>query len=145
MEKADERHPHLLDKFLEVPKQVPGMDGATDLVCKNQVVINLSVLRPFHGRVLSGPVFAECVHGVASQCKSLFAILGFGWDKTHPYACRPFKLALAAQDHWRRVNSPHRVAMVRGGLQFKNGLQVSNREVRGSDRTAEEEAYRIAA
>jgi len=102
-------------------------------------------LRLFHGRVLSGPVFAECVHGVASRCKSLFAILGFWWDKTYPYAYRPFKLAFAAKDHWRRVNSPHRVAPVCGGLHFKNGLQVSNREVRESDRTAEEEAYRIAA
>jgi putative transposase len=35
-----------------------------------------------------------------------------------------FKLILAAQDHWRRVNAPHLVALVRAGVQFKDGKQV---------------------
>ena len=35
-----------------------------------------------------------------------------------------FKLILAAQDHWRKVNAPHLVALVRAGVQFKDGKQV---------------------
>jgi putative transposase len=35
-----------------------------------------------------------------------------------------FKLALAAQEHWRKVNAPHLVALVRAGVQFKDGMQV---------------------
>jgi transposase-like protein len=35
-----------------------------------------------------------------------------------------FKLALSAQDHWRRVNAPHLVALVRAGVKFKDGTQV---------------------
>ena len=35
-----------------------------------------------------------------------------------------FKLALAAQDHWRRVNAPHLVALVRAGVKFTDGTQV---------------------
>ena len=34
------------------------------------------------------------------------------------------KLALSAQDHWRRVNAPHLVALVRAGIKFKDGTQV---------------------
>jgi len=36
-----------------------------------------------------------------------------------------FKLALAAQEHWRKVNAPHLVALVRAGVQFKDGMQVA--------------------
>lgn len=36
-----------------------------------------------------------------------------------------FKLALAAQDHWRKVNAPHLVALVRAGVTFKNGARVT--------------------
>jgi putative transposase len=56
-----------------------------------------------------------------------------------------FKLALSAQDHWRRVNAPQLVPLARTGVQFKNGEQVSNPEVRDTDLTDEEEAYRIPA
>jgi transposase-like protein len=35
-----------------------------------------------------------------------------------------FKLALAAQDHWRKVNAPHLVASVRAGVPFKDAYQV---------------------
>jgi putative transposase len=35
------------------------------------------------------------------------------------------KLALAAQKRWRRVNAPHLVALVRAGVEFKDGNQVS--------------------
>jgi len=35
-----------------------------------------------------------------------------------------FKLALAAEAHWRRVNAPHLVALVRAGVQFRDGVQV---------------------
>ena len=37
-----------------------------------------------------------------------------------------FRLALAAQDHWRRVNAPHLVALVRAGVKFKDGTQVDS-------------------
>jgi putative transposase len=55
------------------------------------------------------------------------------------------KLALSAQDHWRRINAPHLVALVQARVQFKNGEQASNSEVRDTDLADEEEAYRIAA
>jgi len=32
-----------------------------------------------------------------------------------------FKLIESAQDHWRMVNAPHLVALVRAGATFKNG------------------------
>ena len=32
-----------------------------------------------------------------------------------------FKLATSAQDRWRRVNAPRLVALVRAGVQFKDG------------------------
>ena len=40
-----------------------------------------------------------------------------------------FKLALAAQEHWRRVNAPHLVALVRAGVPFENGTQVDKHKV----------------
>ena len=33
-----------------------------------------------------------------------------------------FKLALSAQDHWRKVNAAHLVALVRAGIPFKDGV-----------------------
>jgi putative transposase len=35
-----------------------------------------------------------------------------------------FKLTLAAEKRWRRVNAPHLVALVRAGVQFQNGAQI---------------------
>jgi len=35
-----------------------------------------------------------------------------------------FKLALASQERWRRVNAPHLVALVRAGVEFKDGKQL---------------------
>jgi transposase-like protein len=35
-----------------------------------------------------------------------------------------FKLALASQDHWRRVNAPRLVELVRAGVEFKDGKKV---------------------
>ena len=35
-----------------------------------------------------------------------------------------FKLIEAAQDHWRAVNAPHLVALVRAGALFENGELV---------------------
>jgi transposase-like protein len=32
-----------------------------------------------------------------------------------------FKLLLAAEKHWRKVNAPHLVALVRAGVKFPNG------------------------
>jgi len=32
-----------------------------------------------------------------------------------------FKLLLEAEQHWRRVNSPHLVALVHAGVKFPNG------------------------
>jgi len=32
-----------------------------------------------------------------------------------------FKLLLAAEQHWRKVNAPHRVALVKAGIEFPNG------------------------
>jgi hypothetical protein len=35
-----------------------------------------------------------------------------------------FKLIESAQDHWRMVNAPHLVALVRAGATFINGKLV---------------------
>jgi transposase-like protein len=35
-----------------------------------------------------------------------------------------FKLIQSAQDHWRMVNAPHLVALVRAGATFMNGKLV---------------------
>jgi hypothetical protein len=35
-----------------------------------------------------------------------------------------FKLIESAQDHWRMVNAPHLVALVRAGAAFINGKLV---------------------
>jgi putative transposase len=56
-----------------------------------------------------------------------------------------FKLALAAQDHWRRVNAPDLVALVRSGVEFKNGKQVTSCDVEELELFIEEDPIRIAA
>ena len=45
-----------------------------------------------------------------------------------------FKLIQAAQDHWRMVNAPHLVALVRAGATFINGKHA---ERLGEDTQAE--------
>ena len=35
-----------------------------------------------------------------------------------------FKLVLAAEKRWRKVNAPHLVALVRAGVEFKDGEQM---------------------
>jgi hypothetical protein len=40
-----------------------------------------------------------------------------------------FKLIEAAQDRWRCVNAPHRVALVRAGAVFNAGKLVESAEV----------------
>ena len=39
-----------------------------------------------------------------------------------------FKLIQSAQDHWRMVNAPHLVALVRAGATFINGNLVERPE-----------------
>ena len=39
-----------------------------------------------------------------------------------------FKLIEAAQDHWRMVNAPHLVALVRAGAKFINGKHAERPE-----------------
>jgi len=36
-----------------------------------------------------------------------------------------YKLALAAEDRWRRIRSPHPTALVHAGVQFRNGEQIT--------------------
>jgi transposase-like protein len=49
------------------------------------------------------------------------------------------KLALSAQDHWRRVNAPQLVALVRAGVQFEDGVAVDvHRREQLSDSDTEE-------
>jgi hypothetical protein len=60
----------------------------------------------------------------------------------HPQGCglraaglaMAFKLIQAAQDHWRMVNAPHLVALVRAGATFINGKHA---ERPGEDTQAE--------
>jgi transposase-like protein len=56
-----------------------------------------------------------------------------------------FKLALAAQDHWRRVNAPHLVALVRAGVPFKDGVQVDSHHTAPEEQLPEEAVRDIAA
>jgi len=39
-----------------------------------------------------------------------------------------FKLIQSAQDHWRSVNAPHLVALVRAGAVFSNGVLIERPE-----------------
>jgi transposase-like protein len=44
-----------------------------------------------------------------------------------------YKLLDAAQDRWRKVNSPELVALVRAGIEYKDGIQVERRTERSRD------------
>ena len=44
-----------------------------------------------------------------------------------------YKLLDAAQDRWRRVNSPELVAQVRAGIEFKDGIRVERMTDRSRD------------
>jgi len=52
------------------------------------------------------------------------------------------KLALASESHWRKVNAPHLVALVRAGIRYQDGVHVSAPEAR--ERHAEQLAEGIA-
>jgi hypothetical protein len=39
-----------------------------------------------------------------------------------------FKLIESAQDHWRAVNAPHLVALVRAGAQFHHGKLIEREQ-----------------
>ena len=54
-----------------------------------------------------------------------------------------FKLALAAEGHWRKVNAPHLVALVRAGVRYQDGIHVSNLKAR--EQQEEESREGIAA
>jgi transposase-like protein len=40
-----------------------------------------------------------------------------------------FKLIESAQERWRAVNAPHRVALVRGGARFERGILVEREQL----------------
>jgi hypothetical protein len=44
-----------------------------------------------------------------------------------------YKLLDAAQDRWRKVNSPELVVQVRAGIEFKDGIQVARRTDQSRD------------
>lgn len=54
-----------------------------------------------------------------------------------------FKLALAAQERWRKVNAPHLVALVRAGVTFKDGARVT--EAQSAAFTDTESTHEAAA
>ena len=56
-----------------------------------------------------------------------------------------FDLALAAQEHWRRVNAPHLVTLVRAGVPFRDGLQVDSHHTATEEQPLEEAVRDIAA
>jgi hypothetical protein len=35
------------------------------------------------------------------------------------------KLALASESHWRKVNAPHLVVLVRAGVRYQDGVHLS--------------------
>lgn len=55
------------------------------------------------------------------------------------------KLILAAQERWRKVNAPHLVALVRAGIEFKDGKQVAHHIVEEEELLVENTPMRIAA
>ncbi len=55
------------------------------------------------------------------------------------------KLILAAQERWRKVNAPHLVALVRAGIEFKDGKQVVHHIVEEEELLVENTPMRIAA
>jgi transposase-like protein len=55
------------------------------------------------------------------------------------------KLILAAQERWRKVNAPHLVALVRDGIEFKDGKQVAHHIVEEEELLVENTPMRIAA
>jgi len=67
--------------------------------------------------------------------ESLFATVKGRMRKTKGAGSRTacvamaFKLSLAAQGHWRSVNAPHLVALVRAGVRFENGTQVDKHQM----------------
>ena len=44
-----------------------------------------------------------------------------------------YKLLDAAQDRWRKVNSPELVALVQAGIKFKDGIRVERRAEESRD------------
>jgi len=54
-------------------------------------------------------------------------------------------MSKSAQDHWRRVNAPHLVALVRAGVEFKDGKQVTTCYAEDPELLVEDEPIRIAA
>jgi len=55
-----------------------------------------------------------------------------------------FKLTLAAQQRWRRVNAPHLVALVRAGAKFQDGVQVTSQPEGQPSIALEDSLARIA-
>ncbi len=48
----------------------------------------------------------------------------FATVKARTWKTKGVKLALAADERWRKVNAPHQVAFVRAGVEFRVGEQV---------------------
>jgi hypothetical protein len=44
-----------------------------------------------------------------------------------------YKLLDAAEDRWRKVNSPELVIQVRAGIEFKDGIRVERRTDQSRD------------
>ncbi len=44
-----------------------------------------------------------------------------------------YKLLDAAQERWRKVNNPELVALVRAGIEFKDGFQIERRTEESRD------------
>ena len=56
-----------------------------------------------------------------------------------------FKLALAAEGHWRKVNAPHLVSLVRAGVKFEDGVQTRAHVETQTHDHVEKSPERIAA
>ena len=87
--------------------------------------------RPARGQAASGPATPEIFIPVTTNpIESTFATVRHrskvtkGPGSRAPGLAMAFKLIEAAQDHWRMVNAPHLVALVRAGATFINGKLV---------------------
>jgi hypothetical protein len=88
----------------------------------------------YQGQTVSGPATPEIFIPVTNPIESTFATVRHRTKVTKGPGSRAaglamaFKLIQSAQDHWRTVNAPHLVALVRAGARFERGVLVERPE-----------------
>ena len=121
---AEEESEHFVEEYkARYPK-------ATECLVKDQktmlTIIDFSAEHWLHSLALSARTSVRTTNSIESS----FATVKVRTRKTKGAGSRKaglamaFKLVLAAEKRWRKVNAPHLVALVRAGVEFKDGEQV---------------------